>query len=119
MFRHISILFLLCLFGFCVAVKAQTETYKPLKILSKPAANYTNAARANNIQGRVRVKVTFMANGKIGKVSDEPQNHEDVKKSGLVKAAIEAAKKIRFEPAIKNGKPVTAVKIIEYTFTLY
>jgi TonB family protein len=119
MFKHISILLLLCLFVFGAAAKAQTAADKPLKILSKPLAAYTDAARMNNIQGAVQVKVTFMANGKIGKISDIPKNGGILRNSGLVKAAMEAAKKIRFEPAMKNGKPVTAVKIIEYTFTLY
>lgn len=119
MFKHISILFLLCLFSFCLAVNAQTETDKPLKILSKPAANYTDAARTNNIQGSVLVKVTFLANGKIGKVSDVPKNNENLRKFGLVNAAMEAARKIKFEPVMKNGKPVKVVKMLEYNFTLY
>jgi hypothetical protein len=119
MFRHISILFLLCLFGFCVAAHAQTETDKPLKILSKPRADYTDAARANNIQGTVQIEVTFLPDGTIGKVSDIPQNKENLRRFGLVNSSMAAAKKVKFEPAVKNGKPVKAVKILTYTFTLY
>ena len=119
MIKPVSILLLLCLFGFGAGLKAQTETDKPLKILSKPLPAYTDQARMNNIQGKVQVKVTFLPDGKIGKVSDVPQNKEDLRKFGLVNAAMVAAKKIRFEPAMKNGKPVAAVKIVEYAFTLY
>ena len=119
MIKHISILFFLCLFSFCLAVKAQTETDKPLMILSKPRPNYTDEARTNNIQGTVQVRVTFLPDGTIGKISDVPQNKENLRRFGLVKAALEAAKKIRFEPAVKNGKPIKATRILTYSFTLY
>jgi outer membrane biosynthesis protein TonB len=120
MFKRVSILFLLCLYGFCAAAaQAQTEADKPLKILSKPRANYTDEARTHNIEGRVQVKITFLADGTIGEVTDVPENKEDLRKFGLVNAVIEAAKKIRFEPATKYGKPVAVTKIQIYTFTLY
>jgi TonB family protein len=117
MFRCVGILFLLCLFGFNAF--AQTAVNKPLLILSNPRPVYTNAARKNNIQGSVQVRVTFLAKGKIGAVIDELTNDEDLRIYGLVKAAMEAAKKIKFEPEIKNGKPVRTTKILTYTFTLY
>jgi TonB family protein len=119
MFKPVSILLTLCLLGLGAIVKAQTETDKPLRIVSKPRANYTDAARMNNIQGTVMVRVTFLADGTIGKVTDVPQNHENLRKYGLVKASIEAAKKVKFEPLVKNGKPIQVIKILTYTFTLY
>lgn len=120
MFRHVSILFLLCLFGFCAApVWAQTQADKPPRILSRPRPAYTDEARKDNIQGVVLVKVTFEADGNIGKVTDVSENAENLRKSGLVNAAIEAAKKIKFEPAMKNGKPAKVTQIMQYRFTLY
>jgi len=119
MFKLVSVLFFLCLFGFCAALPAQTTPLKNLKILSQPPADFTDEARKNNIQGTVQVRVTFLANGKIGKVSDVRENHEDLRKYGLVAAAMKAAKKIKFEPAVKNGKSQTATAIVEYKFTLY
>lgn len=119
MFRNISFLFLLCLFGFGTIVKAQTEILKGLKILSQPRPEYTDQARMNNIQGTVQLRVTFLANGTIGKVSDVRENHEDLRKFGLVKAAMKAAKKIKFEPAAKNGKRLEASGIVEYKFMLF
>ncbi|HEX8734765.1 MAG TPA: energy transducer TonB [Pyrinomonadaceae bacterium] len=119
MLKHVSILFVLCLFGFCAIIQAQTETNKPVKILSKPRANYTDEARTNNVQGTVLVEVTFLPDGTIGKVSDVPKNKEALRRFGLVKNVIEAAKKIKFEPEIKDGKPIRTTKILSYTFTLY
>lgn len=85
-----------------------------LKILSKPKANYTDAARTNQIQGVVRLRVTFSASGAIAgitPVSGLPY--------GLTEQAIAAARQIRFEPAKRNGVPQSATKILEYSFTIY
>ncbi|HEX8249033.1 MAG TPA: energy transducer TonB [Pyrinomonadaceae bacterium] len=119
MFKHISILLFLCFIGFCTTVKAQTQTDKPLKILSKPRPSYTDEARKNNIQGTVQVAVTFLSDGTIGKVGDVRQNNVNLRKYGLVNASIEAARKVKFEPAVKNGKPIRVTKILTYSFTLY
>lgn len=86
----------------------------PLKLLFKPKGEYNDKARQDQVQGTVRLRVTFLANGNIGAISPV-QGLPD----GLTAAAIEAAKRIRFQPAIKNGKPVTVTKMVEYTFTLY
>ena len=65
--------------------------------------------------GIVRLRVTFDKSGEITKT--------EIVLSGGCKffdeKALEAAKKIKFEPAKKNGKKVTSVKLVEYTFTKY
>jgi hypothetical protein len=90
------------------------EKISPLKILAKPKANYTDAARLNEITGTVNLRVVFLANGTIGGIS--PISGLPY---GLTEMAIGAARSIRFEPAKKNGVPCTAVKMIPYNFTLY
>jgi len=85
-----------------------------VRILSKPRAVYTDAARQNLVQGNVVLKVTFMANGQIGAVT--PISGLGF---GLTQQAIDAAKKIRFEPAMRNGKPYSKVATISYLFTIY
>jgi protein TonB len=88
-----------------------TET---IKILSKPQPRYTDAARQNQVQGTVTVKVTFNANGSVGSiapVSGLPY--------GLTEQAIAAARSIKFEPAKRNGVPYSVAKTIAYTFTIY
>ena len=86
----------------------------PLKILSKPKPNYTDLARENNVEGIIRLKIVFSANGQIGAVtpiSGLP--------NGLTEKAVESAKEIKFEPAIENGKPKSVTKVIEYSFSIY
>lgn len=87
---------------------------EPFKLISRPKPNYTDAARVNAITGVVRLRVVFSASGQIGSIS--PVSGLPY---GLTEQAIAAAKQIRFEPAKKNGVPVTSSKIIEYTFTIY
>lgn len=85
-----------------------------IKILSKPRPGYTDAARQNNIQGTVILRVTFLASGQVGSISP-------VKglPNGLTEQAIAAARRINFEPAMRNGSPQTVTKQIEYSFSIY
>lgn len=83
-------------------------------ILSKPRANYTDAARQNNTQGVVRLRVTFLASGEIGEVTPVSSLPD-----GLTEQSIAAAREIEFEPATRDGVPFSVAKIVEYTFTLY
>lgn len=85
-----------------------------LKIVSKPRANYTDAARQNQVQGTVTLRVTFTASGAIGSIS--PVSGLPY---GLTEQAISAARSIRFEPAKKNGVAQTTVKQVQYSFTIY
>lgn len=85
-----------------------------IKILSKPRPGYTDAARQNNVQGTVILRVTFLASGQVGSVSA-------VKglPNGLTEMAIAAAKRISFTPAKVNGVPQAVTRQIEYTFSIY
>jgi len=85
-----------------------------LQILSKPRPGYTEAARAENTEGSVVLRVTFLASGSIGGVTPVKSLPD-----GLTEAAIEAAKQIEFKPATHYGQTVTITKQIEYTFSIY
>ena len=85
-----------------------------IKILSRPQPRYTDAARQNNVQGTVTLRVTFLANGSIGGVS--PVNGLPY---GLTEQAIAAAKQIRFDPPKRNGQAYAVTKTVTYTFTIY
>lgn len=87
---------------------------KPVNIISKPRASYTDAARQNQLQGTVRLRVTFMASGEIGSVSPIEELPD-----GLTEQAIFAARAIEFEPAIENGIPKTVTKQVQYNFIIY
>lgn len=85
-----------------------------MKIVSKPRANYTDAARQNQVQGTVTLRVTFLPSGQIGSIS--PVNGLPY---GLTEQAIAAARSIKFEPQMVNGSPVTVTKQVQYSFTIY
>ena len=85
-----------------------------VKILSKPRANYTDAARQNQVQGKVVLRVTFSANGSIGAISVISGLG-----NGLTEQAIAAARGIKFEPAKRGGVPYSVQKPVEYSFTIY
>lgn len=96
------------------AAKPAPPVVQPFKIISKPRANYTDAARQNQVTGVVRVRVTFLPSGAIGSVT--PLNSLPY---GLTEQAISAAKQIRFEPQKSNGSPVAVTKVIEYSFSIF
>ncbi len=86
----------------------------PLKILSKPRASYTDAARVNGINGIVRLLVGFSVDGKVSHILViKPLSH------GLSEQAVRAARAIKFVPAERNGKPISVVKTVEYHFETY
>lgn len=86
---------------------------KQLKVISRPRANYTRSAEKNLTPGTVKIAVEFSSNGKIGFIFPF-QSLPD----GLTESVLNAAKTIKFEPAIKDGKPVTVVTVLEYNFSL-
>jgi periplasmic protein TonB len=83
-------------------------------ILYKEKAKYTEEARRQQVQGTVVLLATFFANGQLGEIRvirGLPL--------GLTEEAIQAAKRIRFQPAIEHGVPVTVRAQLEYNFALY
>ncbi|HEX8248413.1 MAG TPA: energy transducer TonB [Pyrinomonadaceae bacterium] len=85
----------------------------PVKIVSKPQAGYTDTARKNQVQGIVRLRVVFLANGRIGSIS--PIN---ILPDGLTLEAMAAARQIKFQPATRGGIPFSVTKVVEYNFTI-
>ena len=83
----------------------------PLRILEKPKPELPKDYGMLDVQGVVRLRIEFLANGMVGKVFVI---------SGLTKElgqlAAEAAKKIRFEPKMENGVKVTSFRVIEYSY---
>jgi TonB family protein len=93
---------------------ADAANSTPLKIIAKPRASYTDQARQAGISGTIRLMVAFTETGKIENVLVLTSLGY-----GLDEEAVKAAKGIKYEPEMRNGKPVTAVKTVEYTFTIY
>lgn len=81
------------------------------KIKKKIRAEYTANAKRNCINGKVLLKVVLKSSGKV----------EDIEvieglPDGLSESAIEAARKIKFEPAKKDGQKVSVLAKVEYDF---
>ena len=84
------------------------------RILYKERAKYTEEARQNKVQGTVMLSAVFTTDGRITGIK-VVRGLPD----GLTEKAIEAAQKIRFQPATKNGVPITVRAQLEFSFTLY
>jgi TonB family protein len=90
---------------------ADTRT---IKVLTKPRPAYTDSARYAGVSGSVTLMVHFSEDGKVKDVL--------VLKGlgfGLDQEAIRAVRKVKFEPARKDGTPVSVVKRVQYNFSLY
>lgn len=85
------------------------KTKTDLRFLQSLVQSYTELARKNRIEGRVKLLVEFMSNGTIGLIFPL-QSLPD----GLTENCIEAAQQIKFQPAQKDGKPISTVKTITY-----
>lgn len=84
------------------------------QIIEKPEPSYTEPARAEQVEGRVVLRGVVGADGTV--------QHVLVVQSlthGLTEASIAAARKIKFSPAILDGKPVPVFIQLEYNFDLF
>lgn len=64
----------------------------------------------------VILEVEFLKTGKVGEISISSSDCD--KDSGLERKAIEAAQVMKFEPQIKDGKAVKAIKKVRYDFRI-
>ncbi len=87
------------------------EVDTKIKLTSKPEPAYTKEADADRIVGVVILRCIFTSKGTVTNI----QVIQGLPK-GLTEVAIEAAKKIKFIPATKDGKPVSMWMQLEYTF---
>jgi TonB family protein len=87
--------------------------FQPVEILFKPSPVYTEEARRLKIQGEVVLSVVFQANGAISVTGVvRPLGH------GLDMAAEQAATRIRFKPALRDGKPADFPATLRIQFRL-
>ena len=90
----------------------QQTTDKKLKILKKTPPK---SGRCSQSSGRTRIRVTF---DKSGTVTDAVVTES----SGCTEFddnSLKAARKIKFEPEIKNGEAVTVTKPVEFNYRRY
>jgi TonB family protein len=85
---------------------------RKVRILERPNAQRTQAARDKHTEGVVILSVVFNASGKVTDITVVQALPE-----GLTEAAMKSAEHIRFEPALKDGCPVSVQMQIGYNFT--
>ena len=85
----------------------------PVEITYKPNPAYTNEARGLKLEGEVLLEVEFAANGQlhVNRVV-RGLGH------GLDEAAVAAANKMRFKPAMRNGQALDSTAIVHVVFQL-
>jgi TonB family protein len=109
-----------CVLVLSVTVGAQ-EVFTPGPGVSEPSvvsqvrAEYTEAAKAQRIQGEVVMEVVVLADGSVGDVvvTDSLDT-----KYGLDQQAVSAIHQWTFKPGIKDGKPVAVRIVIVARFSL-
>ena len=95
------------------SVTGITPTLRPT-ILYREKARYTDAARNAGVRGTVVLMVVFADDGVVKHIlAIQPLSH------GLTEEAIRAAHKIRFTPAMRDGKPISLIGMLEFTFNMY
>jgi len=84
-----------------------------VEITFKPQPVYTDEARHLKLEGEVLLEVSFGANGSlhVNRVV-RGLGH------GLDEAAIAAANKMRFKPALHSGQPVDSTAIVHVMFQM-
>ncbi len=90
------------------------EVDEKAHITKRPLPGYTREGRVHRTHGIVVLQAVLAA--------DETVKHIEIitgLPDGLSQKAIEAAKQIKFEPAKKDGKPVSVWVEIEYRFNVY
>jgi TonB family protein len=87
------------------------EVQKRAHLVDAPAAAYPDEARATKAKGEVRLRLVLAADGTAKNIFPmKPLPH------GLTEAAMDAARQIKFTPAIRDGQPVSQFTTLSYEF---
>jgi len=94
------------------AIALPEDATPPTPLASNAKPRYPEDAKAAGRTGTVMLRVVILADGSVADVKalrgDEP----------FVSAALEAARKWRFEPARHNGQAITVYRIIPVNFRI-
>lgn len=97
--------------------RVRTEPAKPamtpVEVLQKPVPTYTDEARKLHIEGEVLLEVQFGASGRLHVLRVvRGLGH------GLDEAAVAAAEKIHYKPAMRQGQPVDSTATLHIVFQI-
>jgi hypothetical protein len=90
------------------------KSFKPLLIISNSGVPYTREASEKLLKGIIRLETTFAKSGQITKIIVRRTPDHD-----LIHNAVLTILRMKYLPALKNGKPISVVKKIDYEFTGY
>jgi TonB family protein len=90
------------------------EVDERLKILKKPDPDYTDQAERNRTRGLILLRAILSADGTVKNIQVLNGLPD-----GLTEKSIEAARRIKFKPAMKDGKAVSTWVYLEYRFDIY
>jgi TonB family protein len=87
------------------------ELQQSARIMETPAAEYTAEAQSAKAKGEVRLRMVLAADGAVKYIFP-------IKSLGygLTDSAMNAARQIKFEPAMRNGKPASQFITLVYEF---
>jgi TonB family protein len=90
-----------------------SEVTKAAVVIFKPEPMFTEKARKKKVQGMVLLRVVFERSGEV-KVLNVLKRLPH----GLTEQALQAAVRIKFEPAMLDNKPVSQTILLQYNFNL-
>lgn len=89
------------------------EVARKARIKSKPEPGFTDEARAHGVGGTVRLTAVLCRTGRVTDIRVvQGLPH------GMTGRAVEAARRMKFEPARKDGRKVSQSITLEYNFIL-
>ena len=94
-------------------VYKQSEVDQKAKIIKKPIPSTDRMCGDDS--GHVRVMVVLHKSGKVSDV----QSLKASECQRFNENSFESAKKIKFNPAVKDGQPVSVSAMVEYTYRRY
>jgi TonB family protein len=87
------------------------EMKRSARLLETPLAAYTDEARAAKVHGDVRLRLVLSSDGTVKYVFPiKSLGH------GLTESAMEAVRRIKFEPALRNGAAASQFITLVYEF---
>ena len=90
---------------------AQAVGFKPPEFLNRVKPDYTAEAERADVNATVEVMVVLRSTGEVGEV--------EIKRwagFGLEDSALRAIRQLKFNPATRNGQPISVRALIRYNF---
>jgi len=94
-----------------------SDSYKHARILSKPDPEFPREA-STEYRITIKLQATFSRDGKVTNIEflrADPDTPKEILKS-FKRSSIAAAKRIKFIPATRDGRPVSRSMLLEYNF---